>query len=195
MRPRIAVIGQSGPISDLLQDVSYRVGAAIARRGGVLFSGGRDGVMAAVSRGAQEAGGLTIGILPGDDPTEANPYVDIPITTGLGMDSRSLVLVHAVDAVIVIGGANGTLMELSAAYHCGRPVVALGSTGGWAHRIRLAAYEEKYLDHRRRVELKFADDPEEAVAITFAAIAAAAPGSSGGSPAAHPANAGEHQAG
>lgn len=164
MRKRISVIGQSGVISRELADVAYRVGRAVALGGGILLSGGRDGVMAEASRGAREAGGLTVGILPGDDPAGANPYVDVPITTGLGMEWRSLVLIHSSDAVIMLGGGNGTLGELSAAYLNGRPVVVVRTSGGWAARVESASLDGKYLDHRRTVELLYADNPEEAVA-------------------------------
>ncbi|PZN10347.1 MAG: TIGR00725 family protein [Bacillota bacterium] len=161
---RIAVIGDSGRIPERLAQQAYEVGREIARHGAILFSGGRDGVMAAVSRGAREAGGLTVGILPGDDPREGNVWVDVPVTTGLGMEWRSLVLIHAADAVIMIGGGNGTLGELSASYLNGRPVVVLAGTGGWADRIRQVAVDGRYIDHRRTIALEFATTPAEAAA-------------------------------
>lgn len=159
---RVAMIGDSGPISPHLYRAAYTAGATLARRGAVLFTGGRDGVMAAACRGAREAGGLTVGILPGDDPREGNPWLAVPVTTGLGLEWRSLVLIHAVDAVLMLGGGNGTLGELSAAYLNARPVVVLTASGGWSDRIRQAAVDGRYLDQRRITALEFLPDPEQA---------------------------------
>lgn len=161
---RIGVIGQSGAISQQVADLAYTVGREVARRGGLLLSGGRDGVMEAASRGAHEAGGIVVGILNGDNVAEANPYVDVVITTGLSFEYRSLVLIHSVDAVIMIAGGNGTLGELSAAYLNRRPVVVLTPTGGWSARIKDALYDQRYLDERRNMEIAFAETGEEAVA-------------------------------
>ncbi len=159
---RVAVIGDSGAIPADLHRAAVEAGAALARLGAVVLSGGRDGVMAAVSRGAWEAGGLTVGILPGDDPREGNAWLAVPLTTGLGMEWRSLVLVHSADAVLMIGGGNGTLGELSASYLNGRPVVVLAGTGGWSDRIRTVLTDGRFLDHRRTIPLEFAATPEEA---------------------------------
>lgn len=176
VRPRIAVIGQSGPLPPEIADLAYRVGLAIAQRDGILFCGGRDGVMAAACRGAKAGGGLTVGILPGDDVSVANEYVDVPITTGLGMDYRSLVLMHAANAAIAIAGAVGTLLEMVHGYHIGRPVVALLASGGWAERIRPVLYADAHLDHRHLAALQFAADPAEAVALACAAVGQGGPG-------------------
>lgn len=165
VRPRIAVIGSSGHIDPDVERAAFQVGAEIARRGGILFTGGRDGVMAAASSGAKSAGGLTVGILPGRSTGEANEHIDIPITTGLPLDYRSLILVHTCDAAVMIAGGNGTLGELSAAYLNLKPVVVLTGTGEWADRIREFAYEQRYLDLRRNVELRFAATPAEAARL------------------------------
>ena len=94
--------------------------------GAVVVTGGLGGVMRAASRGALAAGGETIGILPGDDPSEANEFVRWPIATGLGV-ARNLVVVTAADAVIAVGGKHGTLSEIGLALRMGRHVVALSS--------------------------------------------------------------------
>jgi len=169
---RIGVIGNSGQITDEIKTIAYRTGYEIGKRGGILLSGGRDGVMEAASKGAKKAGGITVGILPGDDINEGNSYLDVPITTGLDLEHRSLVLVHSSDAIIMIGGAVGTLLELASAYHNKKPVVILPAAGGWAGRIRAAACEGKYLDERHKIELIFADSPEEAVSKAYKAIQA-----------------------
>ncbi|BDG59589.1 TIGR00725 family protein [Caldinitratiruptor microaerophilus] len=180
---RIAVIGQSGEIGPKLRELARRVGAAVAAAGAILFTGGRDGVMAAASQGAREAGGVTVGILPGDDLGQANPYVDIPITTGLTMEGRSQVLIHTADAVVAVGGGNGTLGEISNAYLYRKPIVAVRGSGGWADRLQPVLIEGKYLDHRRLVAIRFASDPEEAVRLALElAGAAPAAGPAGGPP-------------
>ncbi|HKM38775.1 MAG TPA: TIGR00725 family protein [bacterium] len=164
---RIAVIGQSGSISPAVDKISAAVGREIAVRGGILFSGGRDGVMMAASRGAQEAGGITVGILPGDEAEQGNPYLSIPITTGFGLDFRSLVLIHSADAVIMIGGKSGTLRELFLAYHNRRPVVVLTGSGGWADQARGLLTPDGYLDNRCSGIIRFAASPESAVDLAW----------------------------
>lgn len=164
---RIGVIGQSGQISPEVALLAYEVGRHVAERGGILISGGRDGVMEAATRGAKEAGGLTVGILPGDDVSVGNAYLDVPITTGLSFEYRSMILIHTVDAVIMLAGGNGTLGELSAAYLNRKPVVVLTPSGGWSGRIREALYDQRYLDERRNVEVAFAETGAEAVATAW----------------------------
>lgn len=169
---RMAVIGQSGQISPEVALLSYEVGRHVAQRGGILFSGGRDGVMEAATRGARESGGLTVGILPGDDPSVGNAYLDVPITTGLSFEYRSMILIHTVDAVVMVAGGNGTLGELSAAYLNRKPVVVLSPSGGWSSRIREALLEQRYLDERRNVEIAFAETGADAVARAWKMLGA-----------------------
>jgi uncharacterized protein (TIGR00725 family) len=169
---RIAVIGQSGEIPDEVRQIAEEVGAEIAKRNAVLLTGGGSGVMEAASKGAKEAGGLVIGILAGDRIDVANDYIDIPITTGLHFDFRSLILVHSSDALIMIRGGNGTLGELSAAYMNKKPVIIIETTGGWATKIKEVAYEGGYLDERRTVEIAFCHSAKEAVELAFQRIEA-----------------------
>jgi len=82
--------------------------------------------MEAACRGAQQANGRTIGILPGDSPAAANPYVEIAIPTGLG-EARNLIVVRTGQAVIAVAGEYGTLSEIAFALKMGRPVIGLGS--------------------------------------------------------------------
>ena len=164
---RIGVIGQSGEIPPQTQELAEQTGREIARQGAVLLTGGTTGVMEFVSRGAQAENGLVVGILPGDTLEMANNYIDIPINTGLSFDYRSLILVHSSDCLIMIGGGNGTLGEVSAAYLNRKPVVVLEPSGGWAARIRTSVYEGCYLDERRTVALDFAQTPQEAVELAI----------------------------
>jgi uncharacterized protein (TIGR00725 family) len=102
------------------------VGRALVEGGAVLVCGGRGGVMEAACRGAKSAGGLTIGILPGASRREANPYVDIPIVTGLG-EERNAIITRTAQAVVAVGGSYGTLSEIVFALAFGVPVVGLGT--------------------------------------------------------------------
>ena len=90
----------------------------------MVLTGGRGGVMAAASRGAAQAGGLVVGILPGDDVGQANPWVALPIVTGMG-EARNAILMRTAQAVIAVGGEYGTLSEIAFALKFGRLVVGL----------------------------------------------------------------------
>lgn len=124
-RTRIAVIGGSRAGRQAL-DTALEVGRLIARSGAVVVCGGLGGVMEAASRGAREEGGLVIGILPGGSGADANPWVDIPIATGLGYTRNSLVVMNA-DAVIAVDGEYGTLSEIAYGLIHGKKVVGLGT--------------------------------------------------------------------
>ncbi len=100
------------------------MGRELARRGAMVVCGGLEGVMEAVCRGAKAEGGATIGILPGNDPGDANPYVDIPICTGMGY-ARNIIVVKTGCAVIAVGGAFGTLSEIAHALAEDTPVIGL----------------------------------------------------------------------
>ncbi len=121
----IAVIG-SAACDEETAALAQAVGREIARRDAVLVCGGRGGVMEAACRGAKAVGGLTVGILPGTDRAEANPYVDVPIVTGLG-EARNAVVVRCADAVIAVSGGYGTLSEIGLAVKMGKPVVGLAT--------------------------------------------------------------------
>src|SRR5512136_1232350 len=110
-RVRIGVIG--GRTADKkTAEAARRVGELVAKAGAVLVCGGLGGVMAAAASGARQAGGLTVGIIPGNDPGEANIDIDVPIATGLGYTRNSLVAMNS-DALIAIDGGYGTLSEIA----------------------------------------------------------------------------------
>ena len=102
------------------------VGRLLAEQGVTLVCGGRGGAMEAACRGAKEADGLTVGILPGSDRSDANPFVDIVLPTGLG-EARNALVVGAADVVIAIGGGYGTLSEIALALKAGKRVIGLGT--------------------------------------------------------------------
>ncbi len=122
---RIGVIG-SGRSDPRWDEWATQVGQAIAQAKAVLICGGLSGVMAAAARGARQAGGMTIGILPGADARQANPDIQIPIPTGLG-EGRNLLVVQSSDALIAIGGGAGTLSEIGFSLKLRKPLVLLGS--------------------------------------------------------------------
>jgi len=121
----IAVIGGEQPAAE--EAVwAEEVGRELARNGAALVCGGLGGVMEAACRGVAAEGGLTIGILPGDKAERANPYVQIPIVTGIGY-ARNIAVVKSARAVIAVGGAYGTLSEIAHARQSGIPVIGLNT--------------------------------------------------------------------
>ncbi len=110
-------------------ELARAVGRAVAAAGAVLVCGGLGGVMQAAARGAREAGGLTVGILPGASHRDANPFVDLTIVTDLG-HARNAIVVRSAHAVIALAGEYGTLSEVALALKMGIPVVGLRA---WTH--------------------------------------------------------------
>jgi uncharacterized protein (TIGR00725 family) len=100
------------------------LGRGIAEHDAILICGGLTGVMEHAARGARSAGGLAIGLLPGDDPGEANEYVDIAIATGLG-HARNAILARTADGVVAVGGGLGTLSEIALALRNRRPTIGI----------------------------------------------------------------------
>lgn len=128
---RVSVIG-GGRIDDQDRERAEAVGRELAERGHEIVCGGLGGVMEAACRGAKEAeqspadGGRTIGILPTDDPADANQFVDVPIATGMG-NARNALVVGNGDAAIAIDGKYGTLSEIALALDRGIPVAGIGT--------------------------------------------------------------------
>jgi hypothetical protein len=147
----VAVIG---PGRDALPDDlhnAYEVGRLLASRGCVVVTGGLGGVMAEAARGCRDAGGTSVGLLPGSDRGEANEYLTVALPTGLG-EMRNALVVRSSDGVIAVGGSWGTLSELALAERAGVPTVSLG---GW--RISDAAGSP--------VPVVTASSPAEAVSL------------------------------
>jgi uncharacterized protein (TIGR00725 family) len=121
----IAVIGGSQCSAEGLL-AAEEVGRELARRGAILLCGGLSGVMEAACRGAQSEGGMTIGILPGDSRRAANPYVQIPIVTGIGY-ARNAIIIKSAQAIIAVDGSYGTLSEIGHALQSGIPIIGLNT--------------------------------------------------------------------
>lgn len=160
-RPRIAVCG-SARCDKVTYEQARQVGRLLGTAGAVLLCGGLGGVMEAACRGARESGGFTVGILPGLEARAANPYVDLPIVTGMGQ-ARNVILVLSAQAVIAVAGEAGTLSEVALALKLGRPVIGLQT---W-HLLRPDGTPEERI-HR-------ATSPEEAVrlALDFTTLSSA----------------------
>jgi uncharacterized protein (TIGR00725 family) len=122
---RIGVVGEREAAPDVWV-AAQAVGREIAQRGGVLICGGMGGVMEAASAGAVEAGGLVVGILPTPTAEGGNPYLTIPIPTGMG-EGRNVIVARASEAVIAVGGWYGTLSEIAYALRIGIPVIGLST--------------------------------------------------------------------
>ena len=119
----IGVIGSSQATAEGLQ-LAEEVGRKIAEAGAVLVCGGLGGVMTAASRGCAEAGGDVIGILPGGDRDDANPYVTLPVPSNMG-HARNMIIAHTAQALIAIEGEFGTISEAAISLKLGKGVFAL----------------------------------------------------------------------
>ncbi len=153
----MAVVGPS-EADQWTAAAAEQVGRLLGARGAVLLCGGLGGAMEAACRGAKEAGGTTVGILPGADRAAANPYVDLAVATGLG-EARNAVVARCADVLIAVGGAYGTLSEIALALRAGKPVVGLDT---W----------ELARGGRAVTDIARADTPEEAVELALRAAGA-----------------------
>jgi uncharacterized protein (TIGR00725 family) len=154
------IIGVFGPGKASEADEEWRAafstGQQLARRGYVVLTGGLGGIMTAASKGAREAGGVTVGILPGTRETSpANRYVDIPVYTGMG-EARNIINVRSCRAAIAIGGEYGTLSEIALALKTGCPIIFLNS---WSIKPHGSMQKPDFLVART---------PEEAVSMAIA---------------------------
>ncbi len=135
IRAPLAVIGPNEASPRALA-VAEAIGALVAEAGFVLLCGGRGGVMEAACKGAMRAGGITIGLLPGEDASEANPYVTIPLATGIG-EARNALIARAGACLIAIGDSWGTLSEVALGLRFGRPVFGFAGAPALPGVVRL----------------------------------------------------------
>ncbi len=164
---KVGVIGYSGDVNEPpvrnLKELCEDLGKQIALKKHVLITGGTDGIMNLVSKGAKENGGTVVGIVPGKE--NGNSYLSYELKTGIDSSMRSVLMMYNVDAVISVGGKAGTGLEIFAAYLMGIPIILLRGTGGWTDRISGVLIEGKYLDERKLVELKNAWTVDDAINI------------------------------
>lgn len=149
VKKQIGVIG-AGACGSEIRALAETVGREVAKRGGLLLCGGLGGVMEAAAYGAKQEGGITLGVLPGILRSEANPWIDIAVLSGMGQ-ARNALITQSSDALIAVNGEYGTLSEIALGLKMGKPVVVLESR--WeiegAHRV---------------------ESPEEAVELAFRLI-------------------------
>jgi len=125
VRTYVGVIGAGETTADV-ERAAEEVGRLLAGAGAIVVCGGLTGVMAGACRGARDAGGTTVGILPGLDAADANEWVDIALPTGMG-EMRNVLIVRASDVLVAVAGEYGTLSEIAFALREGIPVVGLGT--------------------------------------------------------------------
>jgi len=155
---QISVVGfDDDSCTKVAREAAYEVGRAIAREGGTVVCGGLGGVMEAASKGAREAGGHVLGIIPSADSVQANRYCEFVVATGIGK-SRNFVVAYSGDAMIVVGGGAGTISEVAAAYQVAKPIATVKGTGGVADE-----WAGRYLDDRRTRLILGGSSPEDAV--------------------------------
>jgi len=119
----LAVVG-AGSASSEIYELAEAVGKEAALRGWIVLTGGLGGVMEAAAKGAREGGGLTLGILPGGDRNQANPYIHVAVATNMH-HARNALIAHTADALIAVDGEYGTLSEVAFGLKLGKPVVGL----------------------------------------------------------------------
>jgi uncharacterized protein (TIGR00725 family) len=159
---QIAVIGYNKDrCTDHSRNIAFEVGKEIARSGSILICGGLGGVMEAACRGAKENDGLTIGIIPQEEPSFANKFCDIVICTGIGF-ARDIIVATSADGIIAIGGGVGTMIELGVGYIKNKLMVVVAGSGGVSEM-----YGGKFLDERKIVPLMIAKDAHSAVQMVL----------------------------
>ena len=149
----IAVIGDSR-CSEEVSRIAEEVGFYIAKKKAILICGGYGGVMEAACRGAKRGGGITIGILSGKDPEEANRYIDIPIVTGM-RDARNAVIARTAQGVVAVSGSFGTLSEIAFSLLYAKPLVGIGT------------WKLEHSDSQKSHPLKTAKTPRQAIEILW----------------------------
>jgi uncharacterized protein (TIGR00725 family) len=155
---QISVIGFDDQLcTNVARETAYQIGKEIAKAGAVLITGGLGGVMEAACKGAKEAGGIVIGIVPTDNISNANNYCDAVIATGVGF-IRNFFVIYSGDAIIIVGGGAGTLIEAAAAYQKKKLLIAVSGTGGIADKLA-----DQYIDERKIVKVIVASGAREAV--------------------------------
>ena len=162
---QILVIGNNdNGCTPELEKLAYETGTEVAKSNSILITGGLGGVMKAASRGAKENNGLTVGIIPQSDMSEANEFCDVVIPSGIGL-MRDFLNALSADGVIAIGGGSGTLSEICASYMYSKPIVVLKNSGGTSTK-----FADQYLDHRKNVKIIGADTPKDAMEILLKQI-------------------------
>ncbi len=175
-RPQVGVLTTyEERVPEHVRQMAYELGYRLARRGFVVITGGNGGLMKDVAKGVNDAGGVVVGVLshelarvPEGHPYH-NPYLTVRIKAEMSYEGRSSIVVASSDAVIVLAGGCGTLVEVAMAYSMGKPIVIVEGSGLLADRLR-QMFPDGYLDHRRIVKLTFVRSAREAVEAVAALL-------------------------
>ena len=136
-------------------ELAYETGKIIGEQKWILLTGGKGGVMAAASKGAQEKNCIVVGFIRGSKRFESNSETDVEIVTGFEVGGSEFTLVHSSDAIIAIGGGAGTIQEIALAYRLGKPIFVLGSLP----QLNNASF----LDERKTAKIEYVENPEQAI--------------------------------
>lgn len=165
---QIAVIGSAGqeeyPQNAMnfvnMEALALETGRLLAQNSCIVVNGGKSGIMEASAKGAIEAGGITVGVIKGNNRGESNNFITVEVVTNALNGGDAFLIPRMCDGAIMIGGGAGTLAEAAGFYIEGKPVVAIENSGGWASVIA-----GSYLDERKTVFIESAKSAGEAVQL------------------------------
>lgn len=170
MNPRIGVIGKDGKISKKIEKIAEKIGEEIAKNGAILICGGRRGVMEAACRGAKKFNGLTVGIVQSLNKEDANVYVDVVITTGMGY-GRNVLVVSSSDVVVAIDGSVGTLSEIALALNYQKPVILIEGTKGVVDIVKEKIPElKKFEEDEKKLKIYSVKNAKDAVKLALGLV-------------------------
>lgn len=160
---QIAIIGYAGldeypdnvRIDPMVYKYAYDLGRMIGQKGWIVITGGKTGVMQQANKGCKETGGISVGVIKGEERFKANKYVDIEVLPGTYTCGEEMTLIAMSDVVIMLGGGVGTLQELTIAYRMSKPIYSIRGLGGWSER--LSKFDA--LDERNIKAIKYFDNP------------------------------------
>lgn len=163
---QIGVIGSAGleeypkgtKVQKNLYQTARRLGYLLAKKRVIVVTGGKGGIMKEVSKGAQEAGGLVVGVLSGSKRGVSNKYTDVEVLTGMGVGGSEYIQPILCDGLIILGGGAGTLQEIAVAYRNKKPMVAIEGLQGWGNKL-----SNQFLDKRKLARIVTVKSPEKAI--------------------------------
>jgi hypothetical protein len=170
---QIGVMGSAGleeypegtKIQKNLYQVARRLGFLLAKKGTIIVTGGKGGIMEEVSKGAKKAGGLVVAVLKGSKRNVSNQFTDVEILTGMDTGGSEFIQPILCDGLIILGGGAGTLQEIAVAYRIKRPIVTIDTLTGWGSKL-----SNSFLDDRKLMKIIGVKTPEQAVKIILSLL-------------------------
>ncbi len=169
---QVGIIGSAGPKEYIYNKpdpktykLAQEIGTLLAKKGCILFCGGKSGIMESVAKGAKLAGGITVGVVKGNRRNVANKFIDVEIVTNTLTSGDAPPLIMSCDGLIILGGGAGTLQEMTIAYRNSIPMVALTNIKGYGK-----TFAGKYLDERKTLKIEKAKTPRQAVELLLSII-------------------------